>query len=209
MDQSNANNHVILTGIVHGPLIYSHSLYGEAFYSTEIETPRLSGVVDVLPMTVSERLLQQTPLKPGQCIHVEGQLRSYNKYVEGNNRLILTVFVQTMNLSSDPPANRISICGFICKPPVYRTTPFHREIADLLLAVNRAFNKSDYIPCIAWGRNARFAQDLTIGSRVNATGRVQSREYQKTLENGETIVRVAYEVSISTLGHTQTPIITS
>jgi len=180
-----------------GDPTYSHSLYGEAFYSCTLSVPRLSGVEDLLPVTVSERLLFACPTQDGR-IAVTGQLRSYNRQAEGANRLILTVFAQSLEPGGEP-CNEISLTGYLCKPPVYRVTPFSREIADLLLAVNRPYNKSDYIPCICWGRNARFARTLSVGECISAAGRVQSRAYQKRFEDGTAIERTAYEVSVGAI----------
>lgn len=197
--EQNGNNRVLLTGYMQGELEYSHSLFGESFYAYKLAVPRLSGAIDTLPITISERLIADDGVADGACMSIIGQLRSYNKLIDGNNRLILTVFTQHLNIGEAPVQNEINICGYVCKTPVYRTTPFQREIADVLLAVNRAYNKSDYIPCITWGRNARYAQTLCVGSKVAASGRIQSREYQKTLENGEVITRTAFEVSVATL----------
>ena len=178
-------NSVVLVGKIKEDLKFSHSIYGEGFYNTTVEIPRLSDVADVLPITISERLLQGIELIHGVDVMIEGQLRSYNKMVEGNNRLILTTFVRELDLTipeeETKNPNQIYLDGFICKKPSYRTTPFGREITDLLIAVNRPYNKSDYIPCIAWGRNARFAETLEIGQRIKLWGRIQSREYQKNI----------------------------
>ncbi len=193
------NNRVALVGQLASELTFSHTLFGEAFYTGTIAVPRLSGTVDLLPITASERLLPSGAPVCGANVAVKGQLRSYNKCVDGCNRLILTVFAHAFEPSEAEAQNEIVLEGYICKAPVYRTTPFHREIADLLLAVNRAYNKSDYIPCITWGRSARYVQGLAVGARVEAVGRVQSREYQKTLDNGMTISRTAFEVSVSSL----------
>jgi len=155
--------------------------------------------VDRLPVTVSERLIGELDLNKGADIMITGQFRSYNKLVDGSNRLVLTVFAREISNQTDQTRNpnQIFLNGFVCKPPVYRTTPFKREIADLLIAVNRAYNKSDYIPTIAWGRNARFCQKLGIGDNLKVWGRIQSREYQKRYPNGEVVEKVAYEVSVS------------
>lgn len=186
---------------------FSHEMYGEGFYTFQLEVPRLSEYSDVLPITISERLLINMDLKPGDNLVVEGQLRSYNRYVNGSNKLVLTVFARDAYVPSTEEElhellkrpNEIYLDGYICKQPVYRTTPFGREITDLLLAVNRPYNKSDYIPCIAWGRNARFCEKLQIGDHIRLWGRVQSREYQKKTEDGQVLNKVAFEVSISKL----------
>lgn len=200
-------NYVKITGKIVSPIEFSHEIYGEGFYNFFIEVPRLSETVDVLPVSISERLIINMELKEGTYVKIIGQLRSYNRYVNGASKLILTVFARDIELLEDEEEikenlkspNEIFLDGYICKPPVYRTTPFGREISDLLLAVNRAYNKSDYIPCIAWGRNARFCSNILVGDHIKIWGRIQSREYQKKLENGEVETRVAYEVSISKL----------
>lgn len=161
---------------------------------------RLSGQGDLLPVTVSERLIADKDLKPGVTINAFGQFRSYNKLVDGKSKLMLTVFVR--ELLDDAPVknpNNIVLSGYVCKLPVYRTTPFNREIADILIAVNRSYNKSDYIPCIAWGRNARFAKNLAVGEKIAIAGRIQSREYQKRITDDDIKIMTAYEVSISKL----------
>ena len=161
---------------------------------------RLSGQADILPVTISERLIEGAELEIGKTICAVGQFRSYNKIDGGKSRLMLTVFVrELLEVFDEKNPNSIVLSGYICKPPVYRTTPFNREIADVLIAVNRAYNKSDYIPCIAWGRNARFVEGLTVGDRVAVSGRIQSREYQKKLSETEVKTMTAYEVSVSKL----------
>lgn len=194
-----STNKVYIEGIIVSELSFSHEMYGEGFYNFNVEVPRLSETADMLPVTVSERLFASMDMSSGQKIKVEGQLRSYNKFIDGANRLILTIFARDIKpieeISKSP--NQIFIEGFICKSPIYRTTPFGREITDLLVAVNRPYNKSDYIPAIAWGRNARFSSTLTIGSHIKVWGRVQSREYEKKLSEESSIKKTAYEVSIS------------
>ena len=161
---------------------------------------RLSGQADVLPITISERLIQEGMLCRGKTIRACGQFRSYNKIENGKSRLMLTVFVrELLDEREDKTPNSILLSGYICKPPVYRTTPFNREIADVLIAVNRAYNKSDYIPCIAWGRNARFVKNLSVGDRIAVSGRIQSREYQKKFSETDVKTMTAYEVSVSKL----------
>ena len=200
LNQSDTNK-VIVTGAVSSTPVYSHCIYGESFFSFALSIPRLSGTEDVLPVTMSERLMDGHAVEIGNFLKIEGQLRSYNKLIDGANRLIITVFAQSVSDMPEDcePINDISIEGYLCKPVVFRTTPFSREIADILIAVNRAYNKSDYLPCIAWGRNAKFAEKLTIGTRICVNGRVQSREYQKTLPGGCTISRTAYEISATSL----------
>ena len=188
-------NSVSLAGRLKG-LELSHKIYGEAFYTFLLECARLSDKADMLPITISERLLEQHPLCDGALVSVKGQLRSYNKLVDGRARLYLTIFARELSEAS-ATVNEIELKGFVCKPPVFRVTPFGREITDMLIAVNRAYNKSDYIPCIVWGRNARYASVFEVGDKVTMSGRVQSREYEKQMENGDVTVRTAYEVSIA------------
>ena len=199
MDNLMLNNKIYLEGTVVSKLSFSHEMYGEGFYNFELEVMRLSDTKDILNITVSERIITDMELTIGKDIIVEGQLRSYNKFMDGANKLILTVFARNIEpcLVRSKNPNEIFLDGFICKEPVYRTTPFGREIADVLLAVNRAYNKSDYIPTIAWGRNSRFCQNLSVGDNIRVWGRLQSREYQKKVSDTEVIKKVAYEVSIS------------
>ncbi len=193
-----SNNKLRLTGTVTERPVYSHEVCGEEFYETKLSVPRLSGQEDVIPVTLSDRLLARTEVKPGTKISISGQFRSYNKLEGEHSRLLLTAFAREILPADDEVnPNTIEILGYICKPPVYRTTPFKREICDVLLAVNRAYNKSDYIPCIMWGRNARFIKDMPIGERLWVTGRVQSRIYTKCLSEDKSEERVAYEVSVS------------
>ncbi|MFU0800831.1 MAG: single-stranded DNA-binding protein [Xylanivirga thermophila] len=199
-DNKSESNKVLLSGTVDSPLQFSHQIYGEGFYDFNLSIPRLSGYVDLLPVTVSERLLTgDTTLSPGAKVVVEGQLRSYNKFLNGASRLILTVFARDISMQQEElkNPNQIYLNGFICKPPIYRVTPFKREIADLLLAVNRPYNKSDYIPAIAWGRNARFCSTLSVGDNIVLWGRIQSRQYQKKLSEDNVVEKTAYEVSIT------------
>ncbi|SFU60527.1 Single-stranded DNA-binding protein [Clostridium sp. DSM 8431] len=199
MDNLMLNNKIYLEGKVASELVFSHEMYGEGFYSFNIEVMRLSDSVDLLNITVSERLLNNLDLSIGKDVVVEGQLRSYNKFIDGSNKLILTVFARNIEpcVERSKNPNEIYLDGFICKEPVYRTTPFGREIADVLLAVNIAYNKSNYIPTIAWGRNSRFCQTLSVGDNIRVWGRLQSREYQKKVSETEVIKKIAYEVSIS------------
>lgn len=200
-------NKMAVIGKVVSEKEFSHEMYGEGFYTFELAVQRLSEYIDVLPVTISERLIVNMNLSKGKYVFIEGQLRSYNRYVNNSNRLVLTIFARDIYAPKDEEEleellkkpNEIFIDGYICKPPVYRTTPFGREITDLLVAVNRPYNKSDYIPCISWGRNARFCEKLLVGDHVRLWGRVQSRNYQKRLSNGELVKRIAYEVSISKL----------
>jgi single-stranded DNA-binding protein len=196
------NNSASIVGKIVSGFTFSHEVYGEGFFTFNTEVLRLSEASDILPVTISERLLEGDHFEEGSLIHITGQIRSYNNYVEVDkrNKLVLTVFardIEKLETDDNLNPNEIILNGFICKPPVYRTTPFGREIADLLLAVNRSYNKSDYIPCIAWGRNARFAGRLKIGDHICVYGRMQSRAYQKKKEDGEVLEKTAYEVSIS------------
>ena len=193
------NNRVYICGTIVSDAVFSHEVFGEGFYELFVSVPRLSGQTDVLPVTVSERLMGEG-MKKGDDVCALGQFRSYNKIENGKSRLMLTVFIREVldyKLSKNP--NSIVLSGYICKPPVYRTTPFNREIADLLIAVNRSYNKSDYIPAIAWGRNARFVKNLAVGDKVALSGRIQSREYQKKQPDESFLTMTAYEVSVSKL----------
>lgn len=198
------NNHLVLIGKIVSEKNYSHEIYGEKFYVFSLEVVRLSSTTDIIPITISERLLTNVDISIGREVKVEGQFRSYNSYENERNRLILTVFAKEIeefvhNESEDKElvTNEVELVGYICKKPIYRQTPFGREIADVLLAVNRAYNKSDYIPTIAWGRNSRFCQTLEVGDNIRVWGRLQSREYQKKISETEVVKKVAYEVSIS------------
>lgn len=206
------NNYLTLVGKVTGEKEFSHEIYGERFYTFKLGIPRLSGNQDIIPITISERLIGEETLAEGKKLLVKGQFRSYNSYENEKNRLILTVFAKDVMeveekeeeeenemVRKDTITNEVVLIGYICKKPIYRQTPFGREISDILLAVNRAYNKSDYIPCISWGRNARFCQNLEVGSQVKVVGRVQSRTYEKKYEDGTVQTRVAYEVSVGSL----------
>ena len=194
------NNKVFVFGEIVSDAAFSHEVYGEGFYEFFVRVMRLSGQADILPITISERLIQDGMLAKGKNICAVGQFRSYNKLENGKSRLMLTVFVRELLTElPDKNPNTILLSGYICKPPVYRTTPFNREIADVLVAVNRAYNKSDYIPCIAWGRNARFVKNLTVGDKIAISGRIQSREYQKKFSETDIRTMTAYEVSVSKL----------
>ncbi len=191
-------NELHLTGTLTAMPEMGHEAFGEVFYYLTLSVPRLSGAEDLLPVTISERLLEDQTLEPGVMLSVDGQVRSYNKVVDGSGRLLITAFAQRL-VEHDPQRNPnlLQLTGTLCKPPAYRTTPFGREIADLMLAVNRAYGKSDYIPCITWGRSARFASRLQVGNRITLAGRLQSRSYQKQMPDGSTVEKVAYEVSVS------------
>ena len=215
------NNYLTLVGRVTSEKQFSHEIYGERFYTFDLSIPRLSGNADIIPVTVSERLINDDMMKLETKLLIKGQFRSYNSYENEKNRLILTVFAKDIEeledkqeaevdeegnplpvndfVKKDTITNEVVLIGYICKKPIYRQTPFGREIADLLLAVNRAYNKSDYIPSIAWGRNARFCQNLEVSTEVKVVGRIQSRNYEKKYEDGTVVKKVAYEVSIGSL----------
>lgn len=191
------NNKVFIAGEVVSDPKFSHQVYDEKFYEFELKVTRLSDSFDIIPVTISEKLLLGNDIKVGSKICGNGQFRSYNKLDEGKSKLLLTVFIReiTPYIESENP-NYIEITGYVCKEPIFRTTPFKREISDVLLAVNRSYNKSDYLPCIAWGRNARYVKNFNVGDKVMVTGRIQSRDYQKKI-NDELITKTAYEVSLN------------
>ena len=195
------NNQVTMIGEIVSEFEFSHEVYGEGFYLVDIS--RLSDSVDYIPLMVSERLVDVTQSYIGETISVSGQFRSYNRHEEKKNRLILSVFVRELEfvdeIEDDIKSNQIYLDGYICKEPIYRKTPLGREIADLLVAVNRSYGKSDYIPCICWGRNARYASAFEVGEHVQIIGRIQSRTYIKKLSDTLTEERTAYEVSVSKL----------
>jgi len=197
------NNQVTIAGEIISNFTFSHDVFGEGFYLMEISVGRLSESSDVIPIMVSERLVDVKQDYTGMYAVVTGQFRSYNRHEETRNRLVLSVFAREIEILEEPAdeirPNYIFLDGFVCKPPIYRKTPLGREIADVLLAVNRPYGKSDYIPCICWGRNARFAEGFQVGEHIQIWGRIQSREYQKKLSETEFERRVAYEVSVSKL----------
>ena len=195
------NNQVTMIGEIVSEFEFSHEVYGEGFYLVDISVSRLSDSVDYIPLMVPERLVDVTQSYIGETISVSGQFRSYNRHEEKKNRLILSVFVRELEfvdeIEDDIKSNQIYLDGYICKEPIYRKTPLGREIADLLVAVNRSYGKSDYIPCICWGRNARYASSFEVGNHVEVYGRIQSREYIKKIGEEQTEKRVAYEVSVN------------
>ena len=196
-DQMN-NNKLQLIGTVGKEPVYTHEVFGEGFYETVVAVPRLSEQKDYIPITISDRLLARHEVQVGDKINLVGQFRSYNKMEGEKSKLLLTAFVRDLlPIDENATPNTIEITGYICKPPIYRTTPFKREICDVLIAVNRAYNKSDYIPCIMWGRNARFVQNMKVGEKLTVVGRIQSRTYVKNLGDDKSEERVAYEVSVS------------
>ena len=203
------NNQVMIMGEVVGDFSFSHEIFGEGFYMVDVEVARLSDSADVIPVMVSERLLDVTQSYIGRYISVTGQFRSYNRHEERKNRLVLSLFAREiefmdekdmiLEIEENAKTNQIFLDGYICKEPIYRKTPLGREIADLLLAVNRPYVKSDYIPCICWGRNARYASGLEVGTRCKVWGRIQSREYMKKIAEEQLEKRIAFEVSVSKL----------
>lgn len=197
------NNQVTIIGEVASEFVFSHEVFGEGFYMVDVLVKRLSNSDDRIPLMISERLIDVSQNYIGEYIMATGQFRSYNQHEEKKNRLVLSVFVREVSFVEEEmdgaKTNTILLDGYICKRPIYRKTPLGREIADLLLAVNRPYGKSDYIPCICWGRNARFASGFEVGEHVQVLGRIQSREYVKRLSETETEKRIAYEVSVSKL----------
>ena len=200
-DKAMDNNQVTIVGTVDSEFTYSHEVFGEGFYMLEVVVSRLSHMEDRIPLMVSERLVDVKESCMGKIVEVHGQFRSYNKHEEGRNRLILSVFVREFSFVGEEGTltrpNSIYLDGYICKPPVYRMTPLGREIADLMMAVNRPYGKSDYLPCICWGRNARFAGKFEVGTHIHLWGRIQSRTYQKRLEDDVVEKRTAYEISVN------------
>lgn len=195
------NNQASIVGEIVSEFQYSHEVYGEGFYMVEVSVNRLSNFADYIPLMISERLIDTTKSYIGQKVYVTGQFRSYNRHEEVKNRLVLSVFVREIEFieeeTEEMKSNQIMLDGYICKEPIYRKTPLGREIADLLVAVNRSYGKSDYIPCICWGRNARFASRFQVGTHVQIWGRIQSREYVKKISEDQVEKRIAYEVSVS------------
>ena len=200
-DKMFENNQVSILGEIVSEFAYSHEVYGEGFYMVEVSVNRLSNFVDYIPVMVSERLIDVRENYTGQHVYITGQFRSFNRHEERKNRLVLSVFAREFEFVDDEEgenaSNQIFLDGYICKEAIYRKTPLGREIADLLVAVNRSYGKSDYIPCICWGRNARFAAGFAVGSHVQIWGRIQSREYVKKINDEEVEQRIAYEVSVS------------
>jgi len=204
IDKVIENNRVCIIGEVISGFQFSHEVFGEGFYVVEVSVNRLSAMADVVPLMISERLIDITKDFSGLTIEAIGQFRSYNRHEGTRNRLVLSIFVREFEFVDEAPeeqvkSNQIYLDGYICKPPIYRKTPLGREIADILIAVNRPYGKSDYIPCIAWGRNARYAASLEVGAHMLVWGRVQSREYTKKVSEEDLEKRIAYEVSVSKL----------
>lgn len=199
--QTIENNQVTIVGKISSGFVYSHEIYGEGFYMVEVETERLSDAADIIPVMVSERLLDVSKDYTGTFVSIYGQFRSYNKHDGDRSKLFLSVFVREIEfidtIDINDISNQVFLDGYICKEPIYRKTPLGREIADVLLAVNRPYGKSDYIPCICWGRNARYVSSFKIGDRCSVLGRIQSREYVKKFSEEQSEKRIAYEVSVN------------
>lgn len=194
------NNNVIIGGEIVENIDFSHEIFDEKFYKFAIKTKRLSEYEDIIPVIISERVINLDEIQIGRIVRIEGQFRSYNMQTETRNKLVLSVFVKNIEFEDNEDIltlNDANFVGYICKQPIYRKTPLGREIADVLIAVNRTYKKSDYIPCILWGRNAKFCETLEVGTLVKINGRIQSRKYEKKLENGEVLRKVAYEVSVA------------
>ena len=210
LDKVIENNRVCIIGEIVSEFTFSHEVFGEGFYIANVSVNRLSDMVDVIPLMISERLIDVTKDYRGMKIEVAGQFRSYNRHEGTKNKLVLSIFVRELRFLEDDEmpeeqskSNQIFLDGYVCKPPIYRKTPLGREIADILVAVNRPYGKSDYIPCIAWGRNARFAGGLEVGEHIQIQGRFQSREYAKKISDNEIETRVAYEVSVSRIDYAE------
>jgi len=198
------NNNVEIGGEIIEEIKFSHEIYDEKFYKFLIKTKRLSEYEDILPVIISERLVNLEDIKVGKIVKISGQFRSYNLQTETRNRLLLSIFVKEIEFTEDEKVltlNDANFVGYICKEPVYRKTPLGREIADVLIAINRTYKKSDYVPCILWGRNAKFCETLNVGDLVKLNGRIQSRTYEKKNPDGEIMKKTAYEVSVSKFGY--------
>ena len=210
-DKQMQSNYIKIVGSIFSNLEYSHEVFGEKFYEFFIEVPRLSETKDILPVIISERIINDINMDIGNHIVLEGQFRSYNRYENASNKLLLRIFVRDIYVPDENELeelkrhpNEVYLNGYLCKETKFRTTPFGREITDMLIAVNRSYNKSDYIPCIAWGRNARYCEKLEVGDHIKIWGRIQSRKYQKKTENDTYETRTAYEVSVTKLEHIKT-----
>lgn len=211
IDKQMQSNYIKIVGKIHSELEFSHEVFGEKFYEFFIEVPRLSDTKDILPVIISERIINDINMDIGNHIVLEGQFRSYNRYENASNKLLLRIFVRDIYVPDENELeelkrhpNEVYLNGYLCKETKFRTTPFGREITDMIIAVNRSYNKSDYIPCIAWGRNARYCEKLEVGDHIKIWGRIQSRKYQKKTENDTYETRTAYEVSVTKLEHIKT-----
>lgn len=194
------NNNITISGKIVSDLELSHEVYNEKFYKFYIKSERLSNQEDILPVIISERMINLEELEENKNIRIDGQFRSYNEQRENGNKLVLSIFVKGIDFIPDDDSltqNDANFIGYVCKNPIYRKTPLGREIADVLIAVNRTYKKSDYIPCILWGRNAKYCENLEVGTKVKVNGRIQSRNYEKKLDENNIIKKTAYEVSVS------------
>lgn len=198
-NELDCNNKVFIQGEVDSVPEYDHSVKDEEFYSFNLKVSRLSGQCDIIPVTIAKKMCIMAGLNVGMEISISGQFRSFNKLDGEKSRLILRVFAKEIGeYKEDLDNNIIELSGYICKPVIYRVTPLNREICDVLLAVNRSNNKSDYIPCIAWGTNAQIVSGLDVPEKLKIVGRIQSREYNKSI-GLEVVTKRAYEVSIAKL----------
>ena len=194
------NNNITISGKIVSDLELSHEVYNEKFYKFYIKSERLSNQEDILPVIISERMINLDELEENKNIRIDGQFRSYNEQRENGNKLVLSIFVKGIEFIPDDDSltqNDANFVGYVCKNPIYRKTPLGREIADVLIAVNRTYKKSDYIPCILWGRNAKYCENLEVGTKVKVNGRIQSRNYEKKIDENKIIKKTAYEVSVS------------
>lgn len=195
------DNNITVFGLVAEEPVFNHEAFGEKFFKMMVSVNRVSGTVDTLPVLISERIADMKKLKTGACVMITGRIKSYNEHIGEKSKLILAIFTEIIEIYENevelPFNNDVVLRGFICKEPNYRVTPLGREITDVLIAVNRAYGKSDYIPCIVWGRTAKFVGHLPVGTHIEMAGRFQSRPYTKKISEDEIENRVAYEVSVS------------
>lgn len=191
-------NQVRLCGTMETAPGFSHENHGRQFYSFVLGVERLSGTVDRLRILADLELLEQADCAWGERVLVTGQIRSYNQISDTGRHLIISVYANGLELTDEAPDNQVQLTGVLCRDPVYRRTPLGREICDGMLAVSRPCRRTDYLPCIFWGRTAREMARLTSGARISLTGRLQSREYTKLLEDGSSLRRTAYEISAVT-----------
>ena len=195
MEENKRSNYVFLRGSVSEPPRFSHESRDESFYQFSLEICRLSGTPDTVHIIARKQLLEQLALGSGSRLCVLGELRSFNNKSGAGPRLIITVFARELWFDDGEDENIVELTGVLCKAPNYRTTPMGREICDLMLAVNRRYGRSDYLPCIVWGNRARSAAAWLVGTPVKLSGRIQSRSYTKSID-GETVEKTAYEVSV-------------
>nr|WP_289290400.1 single-stranded DNA-binding protein [Sporofaciens musculi] len=197
------SNQVSIMGDIVSPFVFKCETHGTKFYKAKVNVRRNSGEIDILPLVISDELVDTSQEYTGQFVLINGQYRSYNQQDGDKRRLKLFIFGQGVELIGKEPdtaaANHIFLDGYICKEPLYRETPLGRRITDILLAVNRPYGESDYIPCICWGKGAELAAGLEVGAHVQIVGRIQSREYMKKLTETEAEKRIAYEVSVKSI----------